>query len=73
MPDKRDEGWGYIIGSRKWHYFGQDGRSLCGKWLKWTDTGLTQGNDLSPDNCVACRRKVLKIKHGGGPVTQESP
>ena len=55
------EGWTWLINSRKWHYF-RDSRSLCGKFLYLGSTldELVQGNNASPDNCSACRRKREK-------------
>lgn len=51
------EGWTWLKNSRKWHYF-VDKRSLCGKWQVVADDDLEQGNDDSPDNCAACKRKL---------------
>lgn len=61
---KKPEGWSWLFGTRKWHYFTADGRSLCGKWLKllMTASSLEQGCDDSPDNCAACRRKLAAQK-----------
>lgn len=56
-----NEGWTWLVNSTKWHYF-VDGDALCGKWMLLARTGgtLQQGNDTSPDNCMACRRKLEK-------------
>jgi hypothetical protein len=56
------EGWGYLqnVGSNKWHYFKDDGRSLCGRFMNLSSR-LEQGNDESPDNCAACRKKRLSM------------
>ena len=58
---KRRTGWGPAANSRKWHYYGQDGMSLCRKyaWLGPSDS-LDDSNHESSDNCAACRRKKLK-------------
>ena len=59
------EGWTWLTNSRKWHYFKGSRRSLCGRFLlmgKMDD--LEEGNDDSPDNCAACRRKLAKIREG---------
>jgi hypothetical protein len=50
-------GWALMGGDRgKWHWFGADGRSLCGKWANLTWNILEQ--DVHPDEqCAACRRK----------------
>ena len=54
---ERDAGWAWPLNSRKAHYF-NDCRSLCGKMLFFGKT--EQGNDNSPDNCAACKKKLLK-------------
>ena len=42
--------------SRKFHFYGSSGRSLCGKFANLTWNILSQ--DVHPDNqCAACRRK----------------
>jgi hypothetical protein len=53
------EGWTYLINAKKWHYF-RDSRSLCGRWMYLGDSDLEMGKDNSPDNCTACRAKLLK-------------
>lgn len=59
----RPEGWANFTGDRgKWHYFGADGRSLCGKWANMTRNILEKGNDDSDANCAACRRKLRNRK-----------
>lgn len=55
------EGWNWLLNSSKWHYF-RGGRSLCGNWLGLGLTEYQQGNDESPDNCKACRKKLVKEK-----------
>jgi hypothetical protein len=49
----------------KWHYIGEDGRSLCGKWLHLIGP-LEHGNDNSADNCAECKRRLEKIKRKAG-------
>jgi hypothetical protein len=51
------EGWSPT--TSKWHYFGPDGRSLCGKW-GFNRMPREQGDDDSPDNCAECRRRLIK-------------
>lgn len=53
------EGWVGTINGRKWHYvIGMD--ALCGARIFG---GIPeQGNDDSPDNCAACKRKLQKQK-----------
>jgi hypothetical protein len=55
--NKPIEGWTWVHGSRKWHYFRQR-RSLCGKVALFIDPteGYEQGNDDSDSNCTACKR-----------------
>jgi hypothetical protein len=54
-----EEGWGKPARTKKWHYF-VGIRSLCGRWAYRGE--LEQGNDDSPDNCAACRKKLEKRK-----------
>ena len=62
MVSKTKEGWVNIIGSTRWHYI-RESRSLCGRWLYLgNDAFLEQGNNDSPDNCAACRRKLENEK-----------
>lgn len=58
MTEDNSEGWQKPTSSQKWHYF-KKARSLCGKW-GWFDMmgKYQQGNDTSPDNCKACKRKL---------------
>jgi hypothetical protein len=52
------EGWTWVIGSTKWHYF-RDKQSLCRKWwlmFASADKEYEQGLDNSPDNCKTCVR-----------------
>lgn len=58
--EKYDEGWAPgSFGSQKWHYY-RDGRSLCGRYGWIGALNFEQGNDQSPDNCAACRKKREK-------------
>lgn len=58
------EGWGKPKGAKKWHYFGQDRRSLCGSYA-WFGNVLLQGDDIHPDNCKNCERKLQKLRSDG--------
>ena len=58
---KNKEGWTWLSNSTKWHYF-VDGKSLCGKFMLFSTSGLEQGNDNSQDNCMPCRRKLEERK-----------
>lgn len=51
------KGWGNLFNSRKWHYF-IEGKSLCGKWMLMGNGNLVDGQNDSPDNCAACRKKL---------------
>lgn len=65
------EGWGTVVSagtlmpSKKWHYF-KDHRSLCGKWMRFSDNDLEQGNDNSVDNCAECKRRLAKLRAKNG-------
>lgn len=61
MKKENNEGWTWLSNSRKWHYF-VDGRSLCKKFMLFSTSGLEQGKDDSPDNCMACRKALEKRK-----------
>ena len=52
-----EKGWGYLSNSPKWHYF-ENGKSLCGKWLRLAGAPLQDDGHNSPDNCKACRKKL---------------
>ena len=68
MPDaSKGTGWWKPAESRKWHFFDASARSLCGKWMHM-GARLKTGNDDSPDNCSACRRKFA-VSH---PTSQPS-
>lgn len=61
------EGWGTVVSagtmmpSKKWHYF-VDHRALCGRWMRFGDDDLEQGNDDSVDNCAECKRRLAKLR-----------
>jgi len=59
MTEENKEGWTWLSNSRKWHYF-VDGRSLCGRFMLFSTSGLEQGNDTSTDNCMACMKALEK-------------
>ena len=60
MAEPIKEGWAYLSNSPKWHYF-RGGRSLCKRW-GYFGHDEEQGKDDSPDNCLACRKKLAKEK-----------
>ena len=59
-----DTGW-VLMGSPargKFHWVGEDGRSLCLKWMALNSQPREQGNDASPDNCAECKRRLPKAR-----------
>lgn len=52
-------GWNWLQNSRKWHWFGTDGRSLCGKFATLGSNDDAEQDDRfgSRDNCKACENK----------------
>lgn len=56
LQNEKREGWIGTTNSRKWHYIiGND--PLCGGGAVLL--GIPElGNDNSPDNCKACKRKL---------------
>lgn len=71
---KVSEGWGFLVNSRKAHYF-RDGRSLCRRWMCFSLSDLEQDDKKSPDDCKACRRKrdreLLKTVNMFSPILPE--
>jgi hypothetical protein len=62
--ENKTEGWMKLDNAKTWHYF-REGRSLCGKWMAFSQDYDETENIDSPDNCKACktiRLKELKIK-----------
>lgn len=62
-------GWYGPPNSRRWHYFGDDGRSLCGKWLvvAWDAALIDKAYGPANGDCAACERKLAS----GGYVTED--
>ena len=59
----RPTGWAnfHQLGVGKHHFFAEDGRSLCGKWVNPTRNILLRGDAVHPDErCAACKRKAAK-------------
>ena len=56
-------GWDLVgHGTAKWHWFGLDGRSLCGKWANMTWNTLQPDAEVHPlERCAACHKKREKI------------
>jgi hypothetical protein len=59
-----EQGWGNpspFSRRSKFHYYGEDGRSLCGKWGRVAGLPeVEEGMDDHADNCVECRRRKAK-------------
>ena len=62
-------GWNWLRNSTRWHWFAEDGRSLCKNYLiMGGNEDAKHGNDNSPDNCAECRRQLKKRPApGAGP------
>ena len=52
-------GWTYLLNAAKWHYFNEDGRSLCKRWMVLSHRTDTQ--DTVPSKALGCKtcRKAL--------------
>lgn len=61
-PSTTYQGWTFVIGSLKWHYFRNEKKSLCRKWLilGLDPDRLEDTFHGSKDNCKACRRVLEK-------------
>ena len=54
-------GWGRPQYTARWHYFGEDGRSLCGDYpnaVRPFEGPTEQRDDNSPQNCKRCLRAL---------------
>lgn len=54
-------GWGSTPISKKWHWFDNDGMSLCRK-IGFYRGNTKEGNDSSADNCARCRKLLEKSR-----------
>jgi hypothetical protein len=45
----------------KFHYVGEDGRTLCGKWAYMGLGEVEEGQDDHKDNCAECKRRKAKL------------
>lgn len=56
-----ETGWGNPLPfdhRSKFHYYDEDGRSLCGKWARvGISPSVEEGMDDHSDNCAECKRK----------------
>lgn len=58
-------GWTFLYNATKWHWFGADGRSLCKKWLIFSnEDAKTEDLFGSPANCKVCETKRRKVTQG---------
>ena len=60
-----DRGWALLGNARKFHFYGADNRSLCGRYaaLGAPDEAFTThmgGFTPAPDDCSACMKKLEK-------------
>jgi hypothetical protein len=58
-------GWSKPENSRKWHYYGVDRRSLCGKWILLSgciDEDNQTTDSAGKADCVICARKLAVSK-----------
>ena len=55
------EGWGFPRGSKKAHYFLENGMSLCNRYGFYRGS-KEQGLDESPDNCTACKKALKRLR-----------
>ena len=60
-----ERGWGLPAGSRKWHWFESDGRSLCMRYGFYFGP-KESGTKPSRDDCSACRKILNKNLKAGG-------
>ncbi len=58
---KGGSGWGFPPVSRKAHFIGTDGRSLCGRVGFAFDLLLEPDNGPSMDDCAACRKRLDRL------------
>ena len=65
--ETKTEGWIKTDNAKLWHYF-RDGRSLCGKWMTFSQNYDETENIDSPDNCKACKNKRSKELSNSNPA-----
>lgn len=59
-------GWGKSPLSPKWHWFQQNGLSLCHR-IGFYRGDTEEGNDNSADNCARCRKLLDKSLKSNAP------
>ena len=62
----KSEGWVKLFDAKKWHYFADNGKSLCGKWMVFTVPKDADQEDDHSENCAECKRKLKKIRGDDG-------
>lgn len=69
-PTAPKEGWGYLVNSKKMHYFVEN-RSLCMRWAFFGSMSLKQFRTNTPDadDCTECFKRRQKML--GKPVVEE--
>lgn len=61
---KLNEGWGFPVNAAKPHFFPKDDSvSICGRWMFFGPRSADDGR-VGPRDCVACQRKLTKMKKG---------
>lgn len=58
-------GWAKLVsGARKFCYYPESGRSLCGRSAALTNDpdAFDDSSDDHPENCAACRKRVAKYR-----------
>jgi len=55
-------GWGFPDGSRKCHFFLEDGMALCRKYGFFFGPKSLDNGKTSPDDCSVCRKILDKQK-----------
>lgn len=71
-PSAPTEGWLRPINSRQFHYFQDDGRSLCARWFMFSLQGAEperEGYDTTRD-CADCRKKLARRKPEPPPTAE---
>ncbi|MGW8431625.1 hypothetical protein ACWGJ9_11080 [Curtobacterium citreum] len=61
-----DKGWAKLADARKFHFYGADSRSLCGRYAAFAAPAEAfephqGGFTPAPDDCSACMKKLEKL------------
>ena len=71
--DVKKQGWDRPEDARKWHYFGEDRRSLCGRWaMLWGIQPYPKHLIDERQICVACDKKREKVLLARGQALVQS-